>query len=64
MTANSVLLQRDEHRGEYVALKSFNDNTVIANGIAPKDVMAEAVSKGYSDAVIIYVPENDMTYVY
>jgi hypothetical protein len=47
-----------------VALKSFEDNTVVAHGTIPKEVMEEASSKGYPEAVIVFVPENDMAYVY
>lgn len=64
MDVRNILLQRDEYIGKYVALKSFGDNTVVAHGTIPKEVMEEASSKGYSEAVIIFVPENDMTHVY
>lgn len=64
METKNVLLQKDEYSGKYVALKSFEDNTVVAHGMIPKEVMGEAASKGYSEAVIVFVPENDMTHVY
>jgi hypothetical protein len=64
MQTENVLLKKEEYSGEYVALKSFQDNTVVAHGTIPKEVMREAASKGYSEAVIVFVPENDMTHVY
>lgn len=49
METKNVLLQRGEYSGKYVALKSFEDNTVVAHGTIPKEVMGEAASKGYGD---------------
>ena len=64
MDTENVLLREDEYSGQYVALKSFGDNSVVAHGKLPKEVMEEASSKGYSDAVIVFVPENDMSHIY
>ncbi|HUU41378.1 MAG TPA: DUF5678 domain-containing protein [Desulfatiglandales bacterium] len=64
METKNVLLQKDEYNGKYVALKSFEDSTVVAYGMAPDQVMKEAEAGGYSDAVLVFVPENDMTHVY
>ena len=64
MDTENVLLQKEEYSGEYVALKSFQDNTVVAHGTIPKEVMREATSKGYSEAVLVFVPENNMAHVY
>jgi len=59
MDIENVLLQTEEYSSEYVVLKSFDDNTVVAHGTIPKEVMEEASSKGYPEAVIVFVPEND-----
>jgi hypothetical protein len=64
MDTKNVLLRGDEYCGKYVALKSFGDNTVVAHGSKPKEVMREASSKGFSEAVIVFVPESDMAHVY
>ena len=52
MDIENVLLQTEEYSSKYVALKSFEDNTVVAHGTIPKEVMEEASSKGYPEAVI------------
>jgi len=64
METKNVLLQKDEYNGKYVALKSFEDSTDVAHGMVPEEVMGEAESKGYSDAVLVFIPENDMVHVY
>jgi hypothetical protein len=64
MDIENVLLQTEEYSSKYVALKSFEDSTVVAHGTIPKEVMEEASSKGYPEAVIVFVPENDMAHVY
>ncbi|MBW1706993.1 MAG: hypothetical protein JRJ86_17850 [Deltaproteobacteria bacterium] len=64
MEKKNILLKSNEYAGKYVALKSFKDRTVVAHGIIPKQVMKESSSKGYPDAVIVFVPENTISHVY
>ena len=56
----------EEFEGKYVALRSFVDNTVIASGDEPKEVMETArgqCTKG-EDPVIVFVPKHGMTCIY
>lgn len=64
MGIENVLLHTEEYSSKYVALKSLEDNTVVAHDTIPKEVMKEASSKGYPEAVIVFVTENDMAHVY
>ena len=53
------------NQSEWVAGMGRNThNTVVAHGTIPKEVMEEASSKGCPEAVIVFVPENDMVHVY
>ncbi len=59
-----VLINEDGFEGKYVALRSFTDRTVVASGDNPETVMEQARQAGYSEPVIFYVPEHNITLVY
>ena len=64
MEKENILLKTNEYVDKYVALKSFKDTTVVAHGTIPKHVMDEASSKGYPNAVLVFVPDNKVSHVY
>ena len=47
-----------------MALKSFEDSTVIGCGDSPKKAYDEAQRKGYKEPVITYIPTKDMVQIY
>ena len=53
-----------EYAGKYVALKSRDDDTVVAYGTEPKRVHEEAIQKGSKNPVLLFVPEKDSVYIY
>ena len=59
-----TLVADGQYEGQYVALKSFQDNTVVAYGIEPVEVLAVAEAKGFSDPVVMFIPKSNMTHVY
>ena len=59
-----VLVNTNEYDGRYVAMKSFDDRTVVGVGDDPEAAIKDALRKGYEDPVIIYVPEKDMVHIY
>ncbi|MBU1006250.1 MAG: hypothetical protein KKH08_01490 [Candidatus Omnitrophica bacterium] len=59
-----ILIKENKYNGTYVAIKDFDDNTVIANGKDPKEVYDKAVGKGHSDPVILFIPAKDMVQIY
>jgi hypothetical protein len=59
-----VLINSDQYNGRYVALKSFDDNTIIGAGDDPETAIKEALSKGYHDPVLLYVPEKEIVHIY
>ena len=60
MDMENVLIKTDEYSGRYVAMKSFDDHTVVGPATALKD----AASKGYGDPVLLYVPEKEAVLIY
>ena len=59
-----VLINTDEYNGLYVAMKSFDDNTIVGVGENPEEAIKDAETKGYSDAVIVYIPEEEVVHIY
>ena len=59
-----VLVNTDEYNGLYVAMKSFDDNTIIGVGNDPQKALKNAEKKGFKDPVILYVPEEDVIQIY
>lgn len=59
-----VLVKTDKYNGRYVAMKSFNDNTIVGSGEDPESALKEAAEKGFKDPVLIYIPEKDLVHIY
>ena len=59
-----VLVNTDEYNGRYVAMKSFDDHTVVGVGDDPETAMKEAISKGYINPVLVYIPEKEVVHIY
>jgi hypothetical protein len=61
---DNSLVKDEKFGGRFVALKSFDDKTVIDDGKDPKEVLEKANKKGYKTPVIFYVPIKDMVQIY
>jgi hypothetical protein len=59
-----VLVNTEEFSGRYVAMKDFDDNTIVGVGDDPEEALKDAESKGHKDAVILYVPERGIVHIY
>ena len=59
-----ILVTTNEYNGLYVAVKSFDDNTVVGVGDTPEQALQDAERKGYKEPVIIYIPEEDVVHIY
>jgi hypothetical protein len=59
-----VLVTTDKFNGRYVAMKSVDDNTIVGAGKDPEEALKEAEAKGFTDAVLLYVPERDVVHIY
>jgi hypothetical protein len=60
----NILVKEEKYSGKYVALKNFIDQTVIVDGKTPREVLDRAISKGYMNPVILFVPIKDMVQIY
>lgn len=59
-----VLVKTDKYNGQYVAMKSFDDHTIVGFGKDPETALKKAASKGVKDPVLLYVPEKEMAHIY
>jgi len=59
-----TLIKDSGYEGKYVALKSFEDSTVISDGITPQEAYEKAVEKGFAHPVLVFVPLKDMVQIY
>ena len=59
-----TLIKGNDFGGRYVAMKDFNDHTVVASGQTPLEVRQKASEMGCSDPVITFVPTKDMVQIY
>jgi hypothetical protein len=54
-----VLIQEENYKGKFVALRSPNDSNVVADGDDPSTVKELALQKGVSEPLIFYVSKSD-----
>jgi hypothetical protein len=59
-----VLVTTDEYNGRYVAMKSFDDNTIVGVGDNPEKALEEAESRGFKNPILLYIPEKDIVHIY
>ena len=59
-----ILVSTDEFSGRYVAMKSFEDNTIVGVGDDPDRALKEAEARGFNNPVLLYVPEKDLVHIY
>ncbi|MFH1480373.1 MAG: DUF5678 domain-containing protein [Pseudomonadota bacterium] len=59
-----ILVTTDKFNGRYVAMKSFDDNTIVGVGDEPEKALKDAESKGCKNPVLLYVPEKDFVHIY
>lgn len=60
----NLLVNTDEHNGRYVALKSFEDHSIVGVGDDPESALVAARAKGVEEPVLVYVPETDTVQIY
>lgn len=62
--SSMVLVANKKYEGKYVALESFTKNRVVASGLDPVKVMSAATKAGAKEPVIVFVPKENMSYIY
>jgi hypothetical protein len=49
-----LLVSSEEYNGRYVAVKSFDDNTIVGVGDDPERALNDAERKGFKNPVLFY----------
>ncbi len=58
------LVTDERYRGKYVAFASSGCNEVIASGSNPGTVIKNARNKGVEVPAIVFVPKENVAYIY
>lgn len=61
---NKILVNSDEYNGQYVAIKSVDDNTIIGFGNTPEEALNKAKEKGVTEPFLIYIADKDLVHIY
>lgn len=59
-----TLIKESKYNGRYVAIRDFQDGTVISDGNSPQEAYEKAIEKGFNEPVILFVPYKDMVQIY
>jgi len=59
-----ILVTTNEYNGRYVAMISFDDNTIVGVGDDPEKALKDAEAKGFKNPVLLYIPEEDVIHIY
>jgi hypothetical protein len=59
-----VLVNSNKYDGQYVAIVSAEDNTVVGSGNTPEEALNQAKKKGIKAPFILYVPDKDVVHIY
>jgi len=59
-----VLVNSDKYNGQYVAIKSATDNTIIGSGNTPEEALNKALRKGIKNPFLLYVPDEGLVHIY
>jgi len=62
--SSQALVAEKKYAGKYVALESFTNNRVVASGKDPLRVLNAAGKTGVKEPVIVFIPKENMTYIY
>lgn len=59
-----VLVGSDKYDGQYIAMVSAKDDTIVGSGITPEEALNEARKKNVQAPILFYVPEKEVVYIY
>ncbi|MFH1245680.1 MAG: DUF5678 domain-containing protein [Candidatus Omnitrophota bacterium] len=59
-----VLVNSDKYNGQYVAIKSVTDNTIIGSGNTPEEALNAALKRGIKSPFLLYVPVEGLVHIY
>lgn len=59
-----ILVNSTKYDGQYVAIISAEDNTLVGAGNTPEEAFNEAKRKGIENPFLLYVPDKNMVQIY
>ena len=59
-----ILVNSDKYDGQYVAMISVEDNTIVGYGDTPEEALNKAKEKGIQNPFLLYVPDKDLVHIY
>lgn len=59
-----VLVNSDKYDGQYVAIKSISDNTVVGAGATPDIALNESIKNGVSSPFLVYISMKGLIHIY
>ena len=59
-----VLVNSNKYNGQYVAMVSAEDNTIVGSGNTPEEAINEARKEGIQNPFLLYVPDKDLVHIY
>jgi hypothetical protein len=59
-----TLVNSHKYDGQYVAMVSRDNNTVVGAGKTPDEALNEAKENGYQNPLLLYVPEKGLVHIY
>ncbi|UCD27377.1 MAG: hypothetical protein JSV03_09620 [Planctomycetota bacterium] len=59
-----LLVNTDKYDGQYVAMVSAEDNTIVGAGKTPEEALNEARKKGVENPFLLYVPDKNLVHIY
>lgn len=59
-----VLVNSNKYNGQYVAMVSAQDNTIVGHGNTPEEALNKAKKKGIKSPFLLYVPDKDLVHIY
>ena len=61
---SKVLVKTGRYNGRYVAMRSAKDRRIVGSGRDPAVALKEALKKGVSDPLLVFIPEKEMVNIY
>lgn len=59
-----ILVNSNKYDGQYVAMVSADDNTIVGSGNTPEEAINEARKKGIQNPLLLYVPDKNLVHIY
>lgn len=59
-----ILVNSNKYDGQYVAIISAEDNTIVGSGNTPEEALNEANKKGIQNPFLVYIPDKDVIHIY